>query len=153
MELCTPALIYVVFSLVQIIIDMSKGLFNTAFIKSIIMCIFTLLLNVLCQNNMGIISWILVFIPFLFMSIVSTILLYLAGVYAEIDDYNFKTCNKPSYGGNLIYSSTITPSNNMNNNNNNDVNNDDVNNNDVNNNLVINKMVNVPFYTSDPQYI
>ena len=32
-NLCPPALIYLIFSLVQIIIDTLKGLYNTAFIK------------------------------------------------------------------------------------------------------------------------
>ena len=35
-NLCAPALIYVAFSLTQIIIDTFKGLYNTAFFKAIV---------------------------------------------------------------------------------------------------------------------
>ena len=64
-NLCAPALIYVAFSLTQIIIDTFKGLYNTAFFKAIVMIIITILLNALCESGMGIVSWIIVFIPFM----------------------------------------------------------------------------------------
>jgi hypothetical protein len=75
LNLCAPALIYVAFSLTQIIIDTFKGLYNTAFFKVIVMIIITILLNALCQSGMGIVSWIIVFIPFIFMSVIVAILL------------------------------------------------------------------------------
>ena len=67
-QLCAPALIYIAFSLTQVVIDTFKGLYNTAFFKFIVMIIITFLLNALCQSGMSIISWIIVFIPFIFMS-------------------------------------------------------------------------------------
>ena len=79
-ELCTPAIIFVIFSLIQIIIDIYKGLFNTAFIKTIVMIIITFLLNMLCEGGMSIISWIIVFIPFIFMTVIITLLLYAFGL-------------------------------------------------------------------------
>jgi hypothetical protein len=79
-NLCSPALIYVAFSLTQIIIDTFKGLYNTAFFKAIVMIIITILLNALCESGMGIISWIIVFIPFIFMSVIIAILLYVFGL-------------------------------------------------------------------------
>ena len=39
LELCAPALIYVAFSLTQIVIDTFKGLYNTAFLKIFVMII------------------------------------------------------------------------------------------------------------------
>ena len=48
LELCPPALIYVVFSLTQIIIDTIKGLYNTSLVKFIVMIMITILLNALC---------------------------------------------------------------------------------------------------------
>ena len=36
-NLCPPAIIYLIFSITQILIDTFKGLYNTAFIKFIIM--------------------------------------------------------------------------------------------------------------------
>ena len=49
-NLCAPAIIYLIFSITQILIDTFKGLYNTAFIKFIVMIMITLLLNILCQS-------------------------------------------------------------------------------------------------------
>ena len=105
--LCPPALIYIAFSLTQIVIDTFKGLYNTAFFKFIVMIIITFLLNALCQSGMTIVSWIIVFIPFIFMSVIVTILLYVFGLDAATGKLNFKY-DKPDEKktGNLIYSST-----------------------------------------------
>jgi hypothetical protein len=108
-SLCAPALIYVAFSLTQIVIDTFKGLYNTAFFKVIVMVIITILLNALCQAGMGIVSWIIVFIPFIFMSIIVAILLYVFGLDPATGKLNI-TCDNTSStqnSGNLIYTSTI----------------------------------------------
>jgi len=112
LNLCAPALIYVAFSLTQIIIDTFKGLYNTAFFKIIVMIIITILLNSLCQAGMGIVSWIIVFIPFIFMSVIVAILLYVFGLDPATGKLNIKcdncdATNNTNKGGNLIYSSTI----------------------------------------------
>jgi len=62
------------------IFDLYGGLYNTAFIKLLITCIITILLNVLCQQGLVIVAWIIVFLPFLFMSIIVSILLYIFGL-------------------------------------------------------------------------
>jgi hypothetical protein len=93
--LCAPALIYVAFSLTQIIIDTFKGLYNTAFFKVIVMIIITILLNALCQAGMGIISWIIVFVPFIFMSVIVAILLYIFRLDPATGKLNIK-CNESS---------------------------------------------------------
>jgi hypothetical protein len=82
MDLCPPAIIYLIFSLVQIIIDIFKGYFNTAFVKLFVMIIITFLLNLLCKGGLSIISWIIVFIPFIFMTFIITLLLYVFGLKA-----------------------------------------------------------------------
>ena len=79
-DICSPALIYLVFSLTQITIDIFKQAYNTAFFKFIVMIIFTTLLNVLCSKGLGIISWIIVFVPFILMSFITTILLVVFGL-------------------------------------------------------------------------
>jgi len=94
-KLCPPALIYLVFSITQIIIDTFKGLYNTAFFKFIIMVMVTLLLNALCEEGMGIISWIIVFIPFILMSVIVTMLLYIFGLDAATGTLNY-SCNPPT---------------------------------------------------------
>jgi hypothetical protein len=112
LNLCAPALIYVAFSLTQIIIDTFKGLYNTAFFKIIVMMIITILLNSLCQAGMGIVSWIIVFIPFIFMPVIVAVLLYVFGLDPATGKLNMKcdncdTTSNTKKGGNLIYSSTI----------------------------------------------
>jgi hypothetical protein len=109
-NLCPPALIYIAFSLTQVVIDTFKGLYNTAFFKFIVMIIITFLLNALCQSGMSIVSWIIVFIPFIFMSVIVAILLYVFGLDAATGKLNFKCddCdeNNEENTGNLIYSSS-----------------------------------------------
>ena len=109
-SLCAPALIYLAFSLTQIVIDTFKGLYNTAFFKVIVMIIITILLNALCQSGMGIISWIIVFIPFIFMSVIVAILLYVFGLDPATGKLNIQcdNCSPSNKGGNLIYSSSST---------------------------------------------
>jgi len=104
-ELCAPALIYIAFSLTQVIIDIFKGLYNTAFFKFIVMIVITFLLNALCQSGMSVVSWIIVFIPFIFMSVIVTILLYVFGLDTATGQLNFKCDdNNTTKSGNLIYS-------------------------------------------------
>jgi hypothetical protein len=114
-SICPPALIYLAFSLTQIIIDTFKGLYNTAFFKFIVMVTITFLLNALCQGGMSIISWIIVFIPFIFMTVIVTILLYVFGLDAATGTLNFQ-CSNPNNNpnSNLIYSSTNTSTSNTN---------------------------------------
>ena len=88
-NLCPPALLYLGFSLTQIIIDIFKNMYNTAFFKIIITFIFTILLNVLCKQGLGIISWFIVFVPFIMMSIITTILLFVFGLSPETGKINY----------------------------------------------------------------
>jgi len=61
--LCPPALIYVVFFLIHVVIEISEKNYKGAFTQTIICIIFTCMLQLLCTANMSIIAWILVFIP------------------------------------------------------------------------------------------
>ena len=79
-NICGPVILYLGFSLIQIIIDIFKNLYNTAFLKFMIMIIFSVVLNLLCNINMSIISWFLVFIPFIFMTFISSVLLFVFGL-------------------------------------------------------------------------
>ena len=94
-NLCAPAIIYLIFSITQILIDTFKGLYNTAFIKFIIMIMITLLLNILCQSGLGTISWIIVFIPFILMTVIVSMLLYIFGLNATTGSLNY-TCQGAS---------------------------------------------------------
>ena len=61
-ELCGPALVYIGFTLIQIIIDLYKNLYGNAFLKFIIMIILALVINILCNMGLTILAWFLVFI-------------------------------------------------------------------------------------------
>jgi len=100
-NLCAPAIIYLIFSITQILIDTFKGLYNTAFIKFIIMIMITLLLNILCQSGLGTISWIIVFIPFILMTVIVSMLLYIFGLNASTGTLNY-TCQGETTNKNVI---------------------------------------------------
>ena len=103
-KLCIPAIIYLLFSIAQILIDIFTGLYNTAFIKFIIMVIITLLLNILCENGLGIVSWIIVFIPFILMTVIVSILLYVLGLNATTGTINCsKNITTDASGNTIIY--------------------------------------------------
>ena len=78
-NICSPALVYLCFSLIQIIIDVYKNQFNTAFFKFWVMIIFTTLLNILCERGLGVISWLIVFVPIIMMTIIIFTLIYFLG--------------------------------------------------------------------------
>tara|TARA_B100001057_G_scaffold491198_1_gene580961 strand:- start:6396 stop:6821 length:426 start_codon:yes stop_codon:yes gene_type:complete len=82
-KICPPALIYLVFSMTQVTIDTMQGAYNKAFIKLWVTMIFTILLNHLCMTGLGIVSWLIVFIPFILMSVIVTLLLFMFGLDPE----------------------------------------------------------------------
>jgi predicted membrane protein len=69
-NLCAPALIYIIFSLIQVIIDITEGVHAVALVKLFVGVIFTYMLQVLCESGLDVISWIIVFIPFILKSVV-----------------------------------------------------------------------------------
>ena len=78
--LCAPALLYLILCSIQIILDFINGLYNTALIKIGVTIVMTIVLNILCEIDLGIISWIIVLIPFLFMTIIASIILVALGL-------------------------------------------------------------------------
>jgi len=93
-QLCTPSIIYLIFSVTQILIDLYKSLFNTAFIKIIVASMVTLLLNILCEKGLSFVSWIIVFIPFVLMTLIVSILLYFFGLDAASGTLDYKCKDK-----------------------------------------------------------
>lgn len=78
-NICAPALVYLSFSLIQIVIDIYKNQFYTAFFKFWTMLIFTTLLNILCERGLEVVSWMFVFIPIITMTILLVVLIYFLG--------------------------------------------------------------------------
>ena len=61
--LCPPALLYVVFFMINVVIEISEKKYKVALTQTIICVIFTCILQIFCNANMSIISWLLVFVP------------------------------------------------------------------------------------------
>jgi predicted membrane protein len=117
-ELCAPAIIYLIFSICQILIDTFKGMYNTALMKLVVTILVTYLLQILCQRGLNIISWIIVFIPFILMSVIVTMLLYIFGLNPQTGSINTSCPNnnnvKTDSQGNIIiydpyYNATKNP--------------------------------------------
>lgn len=89
-NLCAPAIIYLIFSITQILIDIFKGLYNTAFIKGIVTITVTILLNILCERGLSVVSWVIVFIPFILMTVIVSMLLYVFGLDVATGNLNYK---------------------------------------------------------------
>jgi tetrahydromethanopterin S-methyltransferase subunit E len=104
-ELCLPAKIYVIFSIIQIILDAFNGLYNIAIMKTIISIIMTIILNTFCSVGMSFVSWIIVFIPFLILTASALILVYVFGLKATTGMVHKKP---KKVQNNLIYSSEKT---------------------------------------------
>ena len=69
-QLCAPAFIYVFFSLLDIIFNAYRGLYNNLLIKTIVVLSVTLFLNVLCEKGFSEISWLIVMLAFLVIVII-----------------------------------------------------------------------------------
>lgn len=79
-NLCGPAILFIGFSLIQILIDLYSNEFYKSFIKFIAMIVFSLILNILCNLNLHVIAWFIVFIPIIMMTLISTLLLKTFGI-------------------------------------------------------------------------
>jgi len=77
---CIPALIYLIFGLTQVCLDVYQGYYNTGLMKMIVTIIFTLLLNAMCMSGMTVLAWLIIAIPFILMSIIISMLLFAFGL-------------------------------------------------------------------------
>ena len=66
--------------MVQIIIDLFQGQYETSLLKFIIMFIFTAILNILCLNGYTKFVWFIVIIPIIMLTYISSVLFYVFGV-------------------------------------------------------------------------
>lgn len=79
MGLCGPAIVYLVFSATQVLVDFYRTMYNTAFVKVLVTVLLTFTLQVLCEMNLSMVAWMIVFIPFITMSIYTFLLLFVFG--------------------------------------------------------------------------
>lgn len=64
-DLCPPALLYLIFLVVQLGLDASLGLWVTFVIKTILGFATVMVLDTFCGIGLGVVSWFLVAAPFL----------------------------------------------------------------------------------------
>jgi len=82
-KLCMPAILYIGFTLIHIVIDIFQQLYNTALLKFILMIIFTTMLDLLCKSGLTLLSWIIVFLPFILLTAITAMLLMSLGLSPE----------------------------------------------------------------------
>lgn len=86
-RLCSPAVLYIGFSLIYIVIDIFSKEYVEAGVKFLIMIAMTALLNFLCDNGLKITAYFIVFLPLMFMFYLSGLLIYIFGLPAYSFDY------------------------------------------------------------------
>ena len=101
-SICAPALIYIGFSLIQIFIDIYNNSINEAFLKFIFMLVFTLIINILCDLGYVVIAWIVVLIPIIMMTIISTLLLQVFGLDPKNKQIQSRTQNARDLSGEYL---------------------------------------------------
>ena len=74
-----PSILYLLFSTSHILIDSYHEQYDSAFVKILITMFFTFILNWFCDAGLSFISWIVILIPFLFMTLITSLLLYAFG--------------------------------------------------------------------------
>jgi hypothetical protein len=72
-DLCPPALLYMIFLVIQLGLDASLGMWITMTIKAILGLATVVLLDTLCGIELGVVSWFLVAAPFLITSLATAI--------------------------------------------------------------------------------
>ena len=111
-SLCAPTIIYIIFSITHVIIDTFNGLYNTALMKMLVMIMIAFLLNMLCDKGMSIVAWVIVFVPFIMMTLIISMLLYVFGLNASTGLLNTSTsssltnnalCKADAVGNIMIY--------------------------------------------------
>lgn len=71
--LCPPALLYLLYVVVQVGLDLSIGLYATALIKTVMGVAGTVILDTLCGIELGVVSWVIVATPFLMTAVAMSI--------------------------------------------------------------------------------
>tara|TARA_Y100000389_G_scaffold195573_1_gene227188 strand:+ start:88 stop:378 length:291 start_codon:yes stop_codon:yes gene_type:complete len=79
-KLCAPAIIYITFAMAHTLVAIAREDNKGALAQLLLGILITLLLQVLCIKGMSIISWIIVFLPFIFYTYIVLILYKIFGI-------------------------------------------------------------------------
>jgi hypothetical protein len=72
-DLCPPALLYLIFLVVQLGLDASLGMWVTMVVKAILGFATVIVLDTFCGIELGVVSWFLVAAPFLITALATAI--------------------------------------------------------------------------------
>jgi len=102
-DLCPPALLYLIFLVIQIGLDASLGLWVTLVIKALLGLAVVVVLDMFCGVGLGVVSWFFVAAPFLITALGTAIAMgtqfdaYVLGQMREtFVDKNAKTDDIPA---------------------------------------------------------
>ena len=71
--LCPPALLYLLYIVVHIGLDLSTGLWATAVMKVVMGLAGVVILDALCSVDLGVVSWAIVATPFIMVALATSI--------------------------------------------------------------------------------
>jgi hypothetical protein len=95
-SLCPPALLYLLYVVIHVGLDLSLMRFATAIIKVVMGIAGVVILDALCGVDLGIVSWAIVATPFLMVALASSISLGLG-----MDRMLYEKFSQPLTGDNL----------------------------------------------------
>jgi hypothetical protein len=72
-DLCPPALLYLIFLVVQLGLDASLGMWATLVVKAVLGFATVMVLDTFCGIELGVVSWFLVAAPFLITALATAI--------------------------------------------------------------------------------
>lgn len=101
LSVCSPALLLLSFSAAYMVVQVYHRHWGTFFETALISAVLAMLLQALCARHLTVVAWIVVFVPFIYMSLVISLV-----AYSLIP---FSASSSSASSGNLIYTSTRTP--------------------------------------------
>ncbi len=107
-ELCPPALLYLLYIVIQIGLDLSLGLWITAVTKIIGGLAGTIILNALCGVDLGIVSWAIVATPFIITALATSISLGM-GLDRMVAKYTVENFRGLTYDNKKMRDKYVTP--------------------------------------------
>lgn len=95
-DLCPPATLYLLFIAIQVGLDMANMNFVTGLVKAITGSAGAIILDVLCDIDLGIVSWFIIAAPFIITSLSTSIALGIG-----IDRMFINSVQEKFYGGKM----------------------------------------------------
>ena len=72
-SLCPPALLYILYIVIQVGLDLSLGLMLTAAVKLVMGIAGAVILNAFCSVDLGVVSWAIIATPFIMTALAMSI--------------------------------------------------------------------------------